>query len=298
MKSNRLKDLIKTQNSKISFEEYRIRYATERFLLRLQDSEYKDNVVIKGGFLLGTIFKIEQRTTKDLDTSLRDIEVDRKNITEMLETISDIDLNDNVKFELLKLVDSQQNHVYAGFRAKLKMNFSDENSNICFDLDLGVGDKITPSAQITEIPLLFNEKNEKQETLAIYAYPLETTLAEKAEIVLDLGVKNSRMKDFYDIHLILNSPNETSSVKLYEAFENTWNFRHKDKIIDEELFEDWFFIIDEISSSKEINGKYWKNYTLDREYTQSLEFSDIMHQFKEYLTELHNVYRKITQRKI
>ena len=70
MKSNRLKDLIKTENSEISFEEYRIRYATERFLLRLQESEYKDNFIIKGGFLLGTIFKVEQRTTKDLDTLL------------------------------------------------------------------------------------------------------------------------------------------------------------------------------------------------------------------------------------
>lgn len=68
MNSNRLKDLIKNQSTSISSEEYRIRYATERFLLRIQKSSYRDNLILKGGFLLGTLFKVEQRTTKDLDT--------------------------------------------------------------------------------------------------------------------------------------------------------------------------------------------------------------------------------------
>lgn len=140
MKSNRLKDLIKAENSEISFEEYRIRYAAERFLLRLQESDYRDNFIIKGGFLLGTIFNVKQRTTKDLDTLLKDIATDRDSIIRMLKTIIAIDLNDELQFELLNLLDTQQGRTYDGFRAKFKMTFLEGNSSIHFDLDIGVGD--------------------------------------------------------------------------------------------------------------------------------------------------------------
>lgn len=71
MKSSRLKDLIKNKDSSISFKEYRIRYATERFILRLQKSKYRDKFVLKGGFLLGVYYDINQRTTSDLDTHLK-----------------------------------------------------------------------------------------------------------------------------------------------------------------------------------------------------------------------------------
>mgnify|MGYP003585897116 FL=1 len=290
MKSNRLKDLIKTENSEISFEEYRIRYATERFLLRLQESEYKDNFIIKGGFLLGTIFKVKQRTTKDLDTLLKGISADRKNVTKMLETIINIELDDGVQFELINLLDSQQERIYDGFRAKFKMTFLEEKSIVQFDLDLGVGDTITPQAEVIDIPLLFNEKKGERKAITLYAYPIETILAEKTEIILNLGTKNSRMKDFYDIHLILNSQNKPSVTKFYEAFENTWMFRHKELSIDEELFEDWFFIVDEIITNKEMNEISWTNYIKDREYAKHLKLKSIISQFKDYLEALQRVY--------
>lgn len=291
MKSNRLKDIIKSKNSRISFEEYRIRYATERFLARLQESKYKDNFVIKGGFLLGAIFKVEDRTTKDLDTVLKGISAEKENINKTLKEIANIELDDGVKFELIDLLESQQEHVYEGFRAKFKMVFVDENSMIQFDLDIGVGDIITPAAEVMEIPLLFNEKKGKNEALTLYTYPLETVLAEKTEIILSLGSKNSRMKDFYDVYLILNYQDKPSINKFYKAFENTWIFRHNGQKIDEELFEDWFFAVDELSANKQMSEKYWKNYIKDREYANNLKFVNILHQFENYLMDLHQVYK-------
>ncbi|OTN77530.1 hypothetical protein A5886_002630 [Enterococcus sp. 8G7_MSG3316] len=291
MKPNRLKDLIKSKNPEISFEEYRIRYATERFLSRLQESEYKANFIIKGGFLLGTIYKVEQRTTKDLDTLIKGISVDRKNITKILETVISIELDDGVQFELINLFDSQQERVYDGFRAKFKMTFLEEKSIVHFDLDLGVGDAITPQAEMIDIPLLFNENKDDHKVITLYAYPIETILAEKTEIILNLGTKNSRMKDFYDIHLILNSQNKPNITKFYEAFLNTWMVRHKELTIDEELFEDWFFTVDEIISSEEMNEIFWKNYIKDRGYAKHLKLKNIVSQFKDYLEALQSVYR-------
>lgn len=292
MNSTRLRDLIKNKSSEISFEEYRIRYATERFLLRLQKSPYRENFVIKGGFLLGSLFDINNRTTKDLDTLLKEIAADKKNVTAILEDICQIDLNDQVQFELLNLLDTQQERAYDGFQAKLVMSFLEESSMIHFDLDIGIGDAITPHTRFVAIPLLFNEEKGVPDTIQLQAYPLETILAEKVETILDLGIKNTRMKDFYDVYLILNTPNRSSLINLYRAFKNTWEFRHKNSVIDEELFEDWFFTVDEITENKNMNELYWPNYTKDRTYANHLEFSKITRQLKEFLEYLLQVYQK------
>ncbi|MFK4935461.1 nucleotidyl transferase AbiEii/AbiGii toxin family protein [Lactococcus garvieae] len=292
MNSNRLKDLIKNQDTSISSEEYRIRYATERFLLRVQKSSYRDNLILKGGFLLGTLFKVEQRTTKDLDTLITDLSVSREQVKTMLESIIQIDLNDNVKFELIKLIDSQQQRIYDGFKAKLKMNFLDERTFVNFDLDLGVGDTITPEAKKINVPLLFNEVKGEKSEIALLAYPLETILAEKTEIILNLGTNNSRMKDFYDVHLLLNDPQKPDNELLYQAFENTWKFRHPTLTIDSERFEDWYYVIESILEDEKMNNISWNNYIKDRLYAKNLKLKSIVLQFKLYLEKLEKVYTK------
>ncbi|GGI65355.1 nucleotidyl transferase AbiEii/AbiGii toxin family protein [Enterococcus alcedinis] len=294
MNSNRLKDLIKNQNKNMSFEEYRIRYAIERFLSRLQISQYKENLILKGGFLLGTIFNIEQRTTKDLDTLISEIKADKDQIENVLLTIIEIDLNDNVKFELISFEYSQMHRIYDGFKAQFKMTFLDERTFIIFDLDLGVGDTITPEVQLIEIPLLFNEAKGEQDNLLLLCYPIATILAEKIETILTLGTKNSRMKDFYDIHLILNDPQKPNINELYEAFQNTWIFRHPTLEINEERFEDWYYVVDSILEDVQMSTSSWINYTKDRIYAQDLDFQKIILQLKQHLTELEIIYRRRT----
>lgn len=292
MNSNRLKDLIKNQDTSISSEEYRIRYATERFLLRVQKSSYRDKLILKGGFLLGTLCKVEQRTTKDLDTLITELSVSRVQVEAMIESIIQIDLNDNVKFELIKLIDSQQQRIYDGFKAKLKMTFLDERTFVNFDLDLGVGDTITPEAQKINIPLLFNEVKGEKTEISLLAYPLETILSEKTEIILNLGTNNSRMKDFYDIHLLLNDPQKPDNELIYQAFENTWKFRHPNLAIDSERFEDWYYVIESILEDDKMNSISWQNYIKDRLYAKNLNLKNIVLQFKFYLEELEKEYIK------
>ncbi len=292
MKATRLRDLIRNKPAGISFEEYRIRYTTERFLLRLQKSDYRDNFVIKGGFLLGSLFEIKNRTTKDLDTLLKEMPAEKEKVKMILEEICRIDLDDNIHFELLDLLAAQNERVYDGFHAKVLMKFLEENAVIRFDLDIGVGDTITPQARSVDIPLLFNEEKGVHDVIQLQTYPLETILAEKVETILDLGVKNTRMKDFYDVYLILNAPDRPNLINLFQAFTNTWHFRHKHSVIDEELFEDWFFTVDEIIESKEMNTIYWPNYTKDREYAIHLELREITRQLRGYLEELLQLFEK------
>lgn len=292
MDSNRLAQLIRNQNNQMSFEELRIRYATERFLCRVAESQYRDNLVLKGGFLLGTIFKIEQRATRDLDALLKGVSTDKLNIEKMLHEIIEIDLEDGIKFELLTLEESQQERIYGGFRAKMNLTFNGEQSIISFDLDLGVGDIITPEIENKTIKLMFTEKNTKVGSLTMKSYPLETILAEKLEIILDLGTRNSRMKDFYNIHLILNYEKLPSELELYNAFEKTWNFRHKNNVIDEEIFDNWFFKIDEIIENKMMKEQWWENYIQKRLYAHEHKLENIMFEFKECIEIFQIIWKR------
>ena len=292
MRPERLRDLIKNRGSEISFDEYRLRYAAERFLLRLQESSYKDKLIIKGGFLMGTIYNVEQRMTKDLDALIKGMDTDKVIVKEMLEEIMAIDLQDGVRFELIDLLDSQKNRIYKGYRAKLIM-FLGDKSNVIFDFDLGVGDVVTPSPRQVRIPLLFNEKNGEKKFLTLLSYPLETILAEKTEIILSLGTENTRMKDFYDLHLMLNDPERPPIEKRYQAFLNTWNFRHGE--ISDESFEDWEFILEELSQKASEKNDVWQRYIKDRPYAQKLRLEEIISEFSDYVIKLKEIYNKSSE---
>lgn len=293
MNSDRLSDLIKAKKGSIaSAEELRIRYATERFLLRVQASPYKDKLILKGGFLLGTIYKIENRTTKDLDALVKDIAADRESVKSMLEEIITIDLNDDVSFELGNFSDSQHERKYTGFRAKLTMQHLNSTAKIAFDLDLGVGDVVTPEPKVLTFNLTFKEQKGENERITIYSYPIETVFAEKVETIFALGIQNTRMKDFYDIHLLLNDPNKPSLENLYEAFNKTWIFRH-DQIEDAD-FEDWLYLVNELKDNQNFKKGLWQNYITNREYAQSLSWDEIIDELIKYIIALQK-YRNETK---
>lgn len=293
MNSDRLRDLIKAKKGSIaSAEELRIRYATERFLLRVQASPYKDKLILKGGLLLGTIYKIENRTTKDLDALVKDIAADRESVKSMLEEIITIDLNDDVSFELGNFSVSHHERKYTGFRAKLTMQHLNSTAKIAFDLDLGVGDVVTPEPKVLTFNLTFKEQKGENERITMYSYPIETVLAEKVETIFALGNQNTRMKDFYDIHLLLNDPNKPSLENLYEVFNKTWIFRH-DQIEDAD-FEDWLYLVNELKDNQNFKKGLWQNYITNREYAQSLSWGEIIDELIKYIIALQK-YRNETK---
>nr|WP_321302820.1 nucleotidyl transferase AbiEii/AbiGii toxin family protein [uncultured Trichococcus sp.] len=276
----------------INAQELRIRYALERFLTRLSRSEYRDNFVLKGGFLMGTIYNIGQRATKDLDTVVKNLSAEQEEIRKALQNVSELDLNDGVTFIVSEITRTQEQRRYSGFRAKMIMHFNGEQSKVNFDLDIGVGDVITPAASNMDLKLTFNEARGENESITILAYPLQSILAEKLETVLEKGIINSRMKDFYDLRLMLSDPNRPTINLCYAAFENTWMFRNG-SVIDEELFEDWLFVIEDVENNETVNQVFWPNYVKDRKYAQDIEFNQITQQVKDFILELQQVYLQL-----
>ncbi|MFY9901080.1 MAG: nucleotidyl transferase AbiEii/AbiGii toxin family protein [Trichococcus sp.] len=273
----------------INDQELRIRYALERFLTRLSRSEYRDNFVLKGGFLMGTIYNIGQRATKDLDTVMKNLSAEQEEIRKALQNVSELDLNDGVTFIVSEITRTQEQRRYSGFRAKMIMHFNGEQARVNFDLDIGVGDVITPAASNMDLKLTFNEARGENESITILAYPLQSILAEKLETVLEKGIINSRMKDFYDLRLMLSDPNRPTINLCYAAFENTWILRHG-SVIDEELFEDWLFVIEDVENNETVNQVFWPNYVKDRKYAQDIEFNQITQQVKDFILELQQFY--------
>lgn len=293
MQSARLSDLIRGLKMKdgetINDQELRIRYALERFLTRLSRSEYRDNFVLKGVFLMGTIYNIGQRATKDLDTVGKNLSAEQEEIRKALQNVSELDLNDGVTFIVSEITRTQEQRRYSGFRAKMIMHFNGEQARVNFDLDIGVGDVITSAASNMDLKLTFNEARGENESITILAYPLQSILAEKLETVLEKGIINSRMKDFYDLRLMLSDPNRPTINLCYAAFENTWILRHG-SVIDEELFEDWLFVIEDVENNETVNQVFWPNYVKDRKYTQDIEFNQITQQVKDFILELQQFY--------
>lgn len=170
-------------------------YMLERLLERISLSKYKNNFILKGGFLISAIVGIDSRTTMDLDTTIKGIDLDKDVLKDVLSEICSIDLNDNIKFEILGLEDIREKDDYPGIRVKINGIYPP--LKVPISIDMTTGDKITPREINYSFTSLFEDKKIK-----VLAYNLETILAEKIETILSRGVANTRARDFYDIYIL------------------------------------------------------------------------------------------------
>ena len=169
-------------------------YMLERLLERISLSPYCDNFILKGGLLIASIVGLHSRATMDMDSTIRNYPVNEKTVREMFEVIADMDLEDGIAFALQRIGKIREKDEYDGYRVSLTANFAP--MQIPLKLDVTTGDKITPAAVEYRYPLMFEDRE-----LSIFAYNLETILAEKLETVISRGDQNTRPRDYYDIFI-------------------------------------------------------------------------------------------------
>lgn len=97
---DKLKNISKDKN--VDFNSVMRFYMYDRFIERLSKSKYKDNFILKGGFYLSKLFGLDNRSTMDIDTAIRKTKFTEDNVIKMITEIINIDINDNVKFEIEK----------------------------------------------------------------------------------------------------------------------------------------------------------------------------------------------------
>ena len=170
-------------------------YMMERFLERIANSNYKDNFIIKGGMLVTSMIGIHMRSTMDIDTSLKNLDLDIPNIQVIIQEISTIELNDGIVFKVDDIKNIMDEMEYPGLRILLTGSIG--KIIVPLKIDISTGDIITPSAIEYSYKLLLEDK-----TINIWSYNLETILAEKLHAILARGILNTRMRDYYDIHVL------------------------------------------------------------------------------------------------
>lgn len=223
IKYKELKQKSKEIERKYQLNHYELlqRFMFERILERISVSKYQENFILKGGLLLSALFGINNRTTRDMDTTL-------------------------------------------------------ENLKINLDIDISTGDKIVPKELEYRYPSLFEDKK-----ILIYTYNTETIISEKIETILRRGQYNSRMKDYYDVHMFLSKFKDNIDIKnLKLSIKNTFDKRES-----LDYLKDYEQILDGISSYDRIVG-LWNGYAKKNKYANDIKFEEIIKELKEFISSL------------
>lgn len=232
----------------------------ERFLERLSVSEYKYNFIIKGGLLISSMIGIDNRTTMDMDTTIKGVALKEDIIRNAISKIINTEVDDGIEFEITGISHIREEDEYENFRVNLIAEFGKIKNDM--KIDITTGDAITPKEMEYLYPCMF-----QNESIRVLAYPLETILAEKYESIIKRNIATTRMRDFYDLYNLYNLRKEEIDFDiLKQAIISTSNRRESLSLIKEamEIIED----IKEDYYLKEL----WKVYLADNLYVGDLDF--------------------------
>ncbi|RHH20934.1 nucleotidyl transferase AbiEii/AbiGii toxin family protein [Blautia obeum] len=195
--ARQLKDLVRNLSKKKSADAQILmrNYMMERFLERISLSEYKNQFILKGGMLVAAMVGLDARATMDLDATIKGTNVSVEDVEMIISKIISISLNDGVLFRIKRISEIMEEADYPGVRVSMETKFDGVITPL--KIDISTGDIITPR----EIKYNFNLMFENR-TIEVWAYNLETVLAEKLETVISRNVTNTRMRDFYDIYIL------------------------------------------------------------------------------------------------
>lgn len=228
-------------------------YMMERFLERLAQSEYRDNFIIKGGILVTAMIGVVHRSTMDIDTSMKNLNLSAEDALRVVNQVKDIDLDDGVSFDVKDVSNIMDEMEYPGIRVTMNANVGRLITPL--KIDISTGDVITPRAIEFNYDLLLEDRS-----ISLWSYNLETILAEKLQTVLARGILNTRMRDFYDIRMLLDTyEDKVNKVVLKDAFAATCNKRGTDHL--QEQAEEIIKIIEADEQLQVLWRAYQKKYS-------------------------------------
>ncbi|WP_297421608.1 nucleotidyl transferase AbiEii/AbiGii toxin family protein [Clostridium sp.] len=250
-------------------------YMLERLLERISKSKYSSNIILKGGFLIGAIVGIDSRTTMDLDTTIKALNVSKENIKEIFEEIIEVDLDDEIKFNIKNVDDIREKDEYPGIRVSLEALYPP--LAVPLKVDVTNGDKITPKEIEYKFKLIFDENKE----ITILAYNLETVLAEKLETIISRSILNTRPRDYYDVYILWKLQKENIHIgTLKLALQETAKKRETINSI-----ESYSEILEEIEENQNMI-KQWNVYKNKFNYASEIEFIDTCSAVRDILEKI------------
>lgn len=247
------------------------RFMFERILERISVSKYNNNFILKGGLLLSAMLRIKSRSTRDMDISIKGIDVSEEKMVQVLNEILSLNIEDGVRFEIVDVTDIRADDEYGGNKYHLVGRL--ENLKVALDIDISTGDEITPRELNYEYISIFENKK-----IYIDTYNIETILAEKIETILRRGKYNARMKDYYDVYFFLMKLRKDINLEIFkQALNNTLTKR---EALD--YYKDYRQILNGLTNDERINN-YWNTYKKKTKYAKNIEFKEIIKVLGEFL---------------
>lgn len=170
-------------------------YMLERFLERVSLSPYRDNYIIKGGFLISSMVGLNSRATMDMDATIKGYPVTQDAVQKMIEQILTVPVDDDITFTFKSIGEIREGDEYTGYRVALTADFPP--MAVPLKLDITTGDKITPREIQYDYKLMLEDRH-----IQVMAYNLATILAEKLETVISRSDQNTRPRDYYDVYIL------------------------------------------------------------------------------------------------
>lgn len=255
-------------------------FMMERFLERVSVSKYRENIIVKGGVLITSLLGVSLRSTMDIDTTIQNFTLSPEKTKNMVEEISHIDLDDGINFKLKSTADIMSNMEYPGIRFSLDAYLGKMITPI--KVDISTGAVITPSAIEYNYNLLLEDRS-----ISILSYNIETVFAEKLQTILSRGILNTRMRDFYDIHILFTTrKKEIDNTILNHAFYATCKHRQSELVI-----ANMQSIYNIIATDKKL-ASLWISYQRKFPYARSISFDTVLLSLNAVIQLIQSVMHK------
>ena len=239
-------------------------YMMERFLERVSTSRYKDNFIIKGGILVTSLIGVALRSTMDIDTTIKNLNLSETDICQTVEEICAIDLQDEITFQIKQISHIMDEMEYPGIRITLNAYLG--KMPVPMKIDVSTGDIITPGEVQYQYKLLLEDR-----PIPLWSYNLETLLAEKLQTVLARGILNTRIRDFYDLYELTSVyKDKIDQLLLKDAFHATCTKRGS--LL---LLTTGPQIISALQQDSHLM-EMWKSYQQKYSYANEISYIDIM----------------------
>ena len=249
----------------------------ERLLERISLSSLREKFILKGGMLVAAMVGIDTRSTMDMDATIEGITLSEEALKEGLKTILSYHIDDDVIMTIKGFESIRDESEYPAIRVSIEAIL--DKTRQVMKVDFTTGDKITPRAMEYSFRLLLENRN-----ISILAYNLETVLAEKLETILSRSTANTRMRDYYDVHILTTLRADDIDWNLFpEAFKNTAEKRNSYK----RFIETGYGNIKDIEESY-ILSELWSRYKQKNDYVSNVSWKEILISVKALYTKAFN----------
>jgi predicted nucleotidyltransferase component of viral defense system len=258
----------KSKDKKISFQLMLQLFCQEEFLRRLALSEYRENLILKGGLFIFSYTGFDGRPTMDIDLLGKDLSNDSNDMFEVISRIFSVRTeNSYVDFKVRSIENINELKEYHGLRTKTMAQIG--NTKTPFDIDIGLGDVVVPDIK----DMSYKTQLIDFDSPMIKTYSLESTIAEKLEAICDRLEMTSRLKDYYDIYYLSLSFNFDGKV-LLDAIIST--FENRNSPVNQEILNELAKI-----NKNEIIKRRWQAFSR-KSLNVNISFDDIFDVFLKF----------------